>query len=76
MPSQMYNSAPQQSIFNMFGGYQNFIGQYNQFANNFQQMSNMSPEDTVRQMIANGQISQDRFEYARNMANTVWPYMK
>lgn len=75
MASQMYNSVGQQdSIFSMFGGYQNFMQQYNQLSNGLNQM-NMSPEMAVKQMLANGQITQEQFNNSRNMANSVWPYL-
>ena len=74
MPSQMYNSVGDQSpIFSMFGGYQNFMTQYNTLANNLSQ-ANASPEVLVKNMLANGQISQEQFNNSRNMANTIWPY--
>lgn len=74
MASQMYNSVGQQdNIFSMFGGYQNFMMQYNALANNLNQ-ANTSPEAMVKQMLANGQISQEQFNNSRNMANSVWPY--
>lgn len=74
MASQMFNSVGQQNnIFSMFGGYQNFMNQYNQLATNVNQM-NTSPETMVKQMLANGQITQEQFNTSRNMANSVWPY--
>ena len=80
MPSQMYNMYQQTQpnpIFNMFGGYQNFMQQYNNLACTMQRScNNANPEMLVKQMLANGQMSQEQFDTAKQMADAAWPYLQ
>lgn len=61
-----YNQPPTQNpfgninqsnpVFNNFGGYQNFMNGFNSFA---------------QQMLNSGQMSQQQFEWCRQMANSI-----
>lgn len=55
---------PQSPILARFGGFSNFMQMYNQFAN-----SGMNPQMMVQQMLSNGQITQDQFNQAAQLAN-------
>lgn len=61
-------------VFNMFGGFQNFQSQFNQFVGNMQQSMNPNSmssyaESQIRENIQNGQISQDKFDQAAQIVN-------
>lgn len=61
----MFN--PKNQAFNMFGGYQNFMNGFNSFAQQMQQ----DPRQQVQQMMNSGQMSQQQFEWCRQMANQI-----
>lgn len=65
---------PNDPVYNMFGGYQNFQSQFQQFVGNMQQgmnPNNMSSyaESQVKTNVQNGQIPQDKFEQAAMIVN-------
>ena len=69
--SQFNQSDP---VFNMFGGFQNFQAQYNQFVEGMQQTMNPNSmasyaESQVRANVQNGQIPQDKFNQAAEIVN-------
>lgn len=47
----------------------NFQQQFTNFIQNFQQNSNISPQQVVQNMLNNGQMSQEQFNQCRQMAN-------
>lgn len=51
------------NVFDQFGGEANVMKAYNS------RFSGMTPEQAVKQCMNNGIITQDKFEYARQMAN-------
>ena len=58
----------------MFGGFQNFQSQFNQFVGNMQQGMNPNSmpsyaESQIRANVQNGQIPQDKFEQAAQIVN-------
>ena len=59
-----------QPMNNGFGGF-NMMQQFNQFAQNFRSQSQMSPEETIRQMMASGQMTQEQFNRCAYMANSI-----
>jgi hypothetical protein len=64
------NPSPQMSnnpVFNAFGGYQNFMNQFNSFAQQMRQ----DPRQQAQQMLNSGQMSQQQFEWCRQMANSI-----
>lgn len=61
---------PNNPVFNAFGGYQNFMNQFNAFAQQIRQ-SNQNPQMLVQQYMNNGQITQQQFEQSRMMANAI-----
>lgn len=79
MPQQAQNPFgnmnPNNSAFNQFGGYQNFMNQLNAFAQNFpQQLQQMgitaqNPQQVIQMMMNNGRMTQQDFEKFRQMAN-------
>lgn len=76
MPSQMYNSMNQfpqgNPIFQMFGGENNFYSRFNAFTNNFYNTNQgLSPEQIVRNKIANGEMTQDQFNRFSSIANII-----
>lgn len=61
-------------VFDMFGGFQNFQTQFNQFVGNMQQSMNPNSiasyaESQVRSNVQNGQIPQDKFNQAAQIVN-------
>ena len=65
---------PNDTVYNMFGGYQNFQSQLQQFVGNMRQ--GMTPnsmssyaESQVKTNVQNGQIPQDKFEQAAMIVN-------
>lgn len=64
---QQFN--PNNPLFNnMFGGFANFQNQLNQLTQQIQQ-AQQSPQAMVQQMLNSGQITQQQFEQARQIAN-------
>lgn len=59
---------PNNPIFQMFGGFNNFNTQFNQFAGQFQN-GQMNPEMIVRNLLNTGQMTQEQFNQYRDMAN-------
>ena len=58
---------PNNPVFNAFGGYQNFMNQFNAFAQQMRQ----DPRQQAQQMLNSGQMSQQQFEWCRQMANSI-----
>lgn len=58
-------------IFQMFGGAQGFQNRFNNFGTQFSQQSQITPEQRVKQLLNSGQMSQEGFEFLRNMANSI-----
>lgn len=62
------------NIFNMFGGFQNFLGQFNNFSQNVQQQG-IDPKQTAynkaQQMLDSGAISQDQYNQILSMAGMI-----
>lgn len=61
-------------LFEQYGrnqnGNQNNIGsRFIEFVNNFRRNSTKSPEETVKDLIASGKMSQQQFEQFKQMAN-------
>lgn len=77
-PNQMSQQIPQNNIapnpmdtiYNMFGGAQNFQQQVNQIQQKIPM--GMTPESYVNQMVQNGQLSQDRLNWAMQTANSIF----
>lgn len=59
------------NLFNLFGGFQNFQAQFKNFAQNFNQQNQMSPQERVQQLLNSGQMTQEQFEQLRAMANQI-----
>lgn len=78
MPNQMSQQVPQNNIapnpmdtiYNMFGGAQNFQQQVNQIQQKIPM--GMTPESYANQMVQNGQLSQDRLNWAMQTANSIF----
>lgn len=78
MPNMMSQQVPQNNIapnpmdtiYNMFGGAQNFQQQVNQIQQKIPM--GMTPESYANQMIQNGQLSQDRLNWAMQTANSIF----
>lgn len=64
-------SNQQPDPFAMFGGVNNFNSRFSQFAENFRNQSQMSPEQMIRQLISSGQMSQEQFSQYSAMANMI-----
>lgn len=56
----------------MFGNVQNFMSQFNQF----KQMFNGDPQQTISQMLQNGQINQNQIDQAKQMAEQIQQMMR
>ncbi len=59
------------NLFDMFGGFQRFQQQFNMFAQNFNQQSQMTPQQKVQQLLDSGQMSQEQFNQFSQMANAI-----
>lgn len=57
-------------MFNMFGGFANFMAQFNQFRQNIQQ-NGIDPKQQVQQLLNSGQMTQEQFNQFREMANQI-----
>ena len=69
-PQPMFN--PNNPIFGQqFGGYQNFMNQFQAFSQQFQQSAQLSPQQIIQQKIQNGQITQEQFNAMAQMANAM-----
>lgn len=71
-PVQQNNIAPNpmNTIYNMFGGAQNFQMQANQLQQSIP--IGMTPEAYANQLLQNGQITQDRLNWAMQTANSLY----
>lgn len=65
------NSNQNGTIFDVFGGPQQFQSRLNTFAQQFMQTNNCSPEEKVRQLLNSGQMSQAQFNQLRMIANRI-----
>ena len=67
------------NIFDMFGGFQNFLGQFNNFSQNVQQQG-IDPKQTAynkaQQMLDSGAISQDQYNQILSMAGMIRGFIK
>ena len=73
MASPLFNafgSSPQPSR-NPFANMSNFMNRFNQFRQSF----NGNPEQMVQQMINSGQMSQEQFDQAADMAKQIMQFM-
>lgn len=61
-------------IFNMFGGFTNFMGQFKTFRQNFDQ-SRLNPQDQAyqqaQQLMDSNKMSQDQYNQILNIAGTI-----
>lgn len=65
-----FNFNPQNPLFNQcFGGFANFMNEFNNFRQQFGQNAQMSPQQIIQQKIQNGEISQEQFNAMAQMAN-------
>lgn len=72
MPSPLYSTfGNQQSANSPFANMSGFLNRFNQFRQGF----NGNPEQMVRQMINSGQMSQEQFNQASNMARQIMQFM-
>ena len=56
------------NLFQAFGNMQNFMNQFNQFAQIF---GNRNPQQMVQQLLDSGKMSQQQFNYFGQMANQI-----
>lgn len=65
-----FNFNPNNPIFGQqFGGFNNFMNNFNAFQQQFSQNAQMSPQQIIQQKIQNGEISQEQFNAVAQMAN-------
>ena len=55
-------------ILSMFGNFQNFQNQFNNFQ---KQMIGVNPQQMVQQLLNSGQMSQQQFNQIRDIANQI-----
>lgn len=65
------NNQMMSQLMNQFGGPQQFQQRLNAAQQQLQQM-NMSPEQFLNQQVQNGQLSQDRLNWAIEQANQAY----
>lgn len=58
-------------ILNMFGNFQNFQSQFNQFANNFNPQNGLSPKQIVQSKLDSGEMTQEQFNQFSAIANQI-----
>ena len=58
------------NLFNQFGGFANFMTQFNQFRANAQQ-NGINPQQRVQELLNSGQMTQEQFNNLRNIANII-----
>lgn len=58
------------NFFNAFGGFQNFKNQFDAFRQNMQNQK-VNPQQKIQEMLNSGQITQEQFEQARQIANQI-----
>lgn len=67
-----FNFNPNNPVFNRFGGYNNFMTQFNQFCNQFSGQG-MNPaqyaQQQIQQKLNSGQITQEQFNMIAQQAN-------
>ena len=57
-------------FFNRFGGFANFMSQFNQFKQNMTS-TGVNPQEKVQQLLNSGQMSQEQFNQLRDIANLI-----
>lgn len=57
-------------VLDMFGNFNNFQQQFNQFATQIRN-SNTNPQEAVQRMLNSGQMSQEQFNRLSQMANMI-----
>ena len=67
MNNQSFNLNPNNPMFNAFGGYQNFMNNFNSFAQQIQQ----DPRQLAQQYMNSGQMTPQMFEQYRQQANAI-----
>ena len=65
----MNNGFNPAALFQQFGGQQQFMNQYNNFVNGFN--NQMNPQAKVQEMLNNGSMSQDQFNMLRQATNQI-----
>ncbi len=68
---ERFGKTNQNDCYGMFGGYQNFLQAYLDFSKQFQQTSNMTPQQVVQQMLTSGRMSKDQFNQYSMIANMI-----
>lgn len=64
------NFNPMNPLFQQrFGGFNNFVNEFNNFRQQFGQNAQMSPQQIIQQKIQNGEITQEQFNQMAQMAN-------
>lgn len=72
MPSPLFNTFGNHQVSNSpFANMSNFLNQFDQFRKGF----NGNPEQMVKQMVESGQVSQEQFNQASNMAKQLMQFM-
>lgn len=56
------------NLFQAFGNAQQFMNQFNQFAQNF---GNQNPQQMVQYLLDSGKMSQQQFNYFSQIANQI-----
>ena len=59
----------------IFGNFQNFMAQFNQFKQQIQQ-EGVNPQQKVQELLQSGKMSQQQFEQCRQIANMFMNNMK
>lgn len=72
-PQFQQTQQPQRTgnpVLDMFGNFNNFQQQFNQFATQIRN-SNTNPQEAVQRMLNSGQMSQEQFNRLSQMANMI-----
>lgn len=68
----LFGGNQQDNIFGPFGGMMNFMTQLNQF----QQGIQGNPQQMVQNLLQNGQMSQEQYNWFSGMAQQIMPFMR
>lgn len=65
-----FNFNPMNPLFQQrFGGFNNFVNEFNNFRQQFGQNAQMSPQQIIQQKLQNGELTQEQFNQVAQMAN-------
>lgn len=71
MSNAPFTPQMQQMVMQRLGVNEQQFSQLLQQAQSLMQQTNMSPQQIIQERLSNGQLSQEAYNYGRNMANNI-----